>query len=951
MKLFRFRLIAAFLTLFLLVALLPTTQIKAEQSSSQAEIRNNITYMSLEQAGAYLAEKMAARAQNFPLYFKVTDPNVKTDGQAWDAVLAEAQKHTGNGKFGDALRWAQQQSNYGGGFLDGDTFYANWSNMSFIYYSNAQQEQELDTKVNQIINSLNLSGKTDYEKIKAVYEYVCKNVVYAQKAIDGTYAPDTPEWYRAYSAYGALCIGEATCQGFSVAIYRLMLEAGIDCRLIAGDNHGWNIVKLEGKYYLLDATWDSDAWHFHNTFHWFLKGSGNFRDEGHKEWNAYVMDAYAQYNISSLDYGAQTYAPTAIIASGNCGNEGDNVQWKLTGDGTLTLTGTGATSDSYLLHGPWAGYHGYIKKVVIGEGITTIGTYLFYNCTALTEVVFPSTLTTLRDFAFFFCTGLTEITLPNSITECGSSVFSSCFNLKKATLSKGMTKVFNSMFMNCLRLENVSLHEGITELEDRAFANCSKLKGMTFPSTLKRIGNEAFTSAFDPDLKVKLVIPANVTYVGNTCFAWGYLKEVDWKANTPTVEFWTFYNTPYLEKVTFSDSITRIDYECFQWDTNLKDIKLPANLNSMGTSVFESCISLKSITLPTGLTAISDFTFQGSGIARITLHEGITAIGRQAFHNSQLTEIVLPASLKILENGALSSCRNLRKITFKGSLPSRSNLDVYPIGNDCEIHFPYGDPTWDAEGRHSLAAYLAGITWKTQHPAGAKHVLSNDLQMQHDNSGHWHACLGCDEKVDYAEHDLTEMMQDGDQWIRYCTTCWATLYYNGPDDDQACSHTYDNACDTRCNKCDAVRTVGDHVYSDLYDTDCNNCGATRDVSYQPTETKPTEPKPTETKPTEPKPTEPKPTEPTPTVPQPTGPASTTPQPTGPAPTGSQPAETKPAGSAPTEPAPTVPQNQPEAPADYTIVILVVILVVLGGGAAGAFFFLKKKKAAGNTNEA
>ena len=959
------RLAVAFLLLSLVVSFLPVIQIEAEQTS-QTQQRDNVTYMTLEQAGAYLAQKMAAREQNFPLYFKVEDPTILDSTQAWEAVLNEAHKHTGNGKFGDALRWAQQQASYGGpDYNDGTAYYAKWDNMTFTYYTNAQQEQELDQKVAQIISSLNLNGKSDYEKIEAIYSYVCKNVAYAQKAIDGTYAPDTPDWYRCYSAYGALCRGEATCQGFSIAIYRLMLEAGIDCRLLAGDDHGWNIVKLDGKYFYLDATWDSDVWRANGSFSWFLKGSANFRDYGHREWNFYASDDYNKYNISTLDYNAQSYAPTDIITSGQCGAEGGNITYTLTGNGTMTLTGTGATTETYLLNAPWQGYNGYIKKLVIGEGITSIGNYLFYNCTALTDIQFPSTLTAIGNSAFALCTALTEVKLPDSVTELGVEVFWSCFNLKKATVSKNMTKIAESMFMNCIRLEDVVLNSKITEIGAKGFANCSKLKGMTFPNSLTRIGSEAFTSAFDPKLKVKLVIPESVTYVGNTCFAWSYLKEVDWKAKTPTMEYWTFYNCRNLEKITISDHVTFIDYECFQWNTLLKEVKLPKNLQNVGDSVFCRCLSLKQISLPTSLTVIGKNMFDNAGLESIVLHEGITTIASWAFGGSKLKEVTFPTTLTTLESGAFSGCDNLKKITFLGNAPGPQNVDFAPLhGVYADVYYPYGNATWTTEAMNRLSGEANGPIWKTKHPAGAAHVPIDDVQLKYDEHGHWQECRGCDEKLNYEEHSLTDYMLGGDQWMRYCTTCWATLYYDkGPDQsEQECFHVYDNACDASCNLCNKTRIVPDHAYDHDCDVDCNNCGATRNVGghvydnacdtacnkcyetrnvsghiydhgcdtdcnvcgahrnvsghtysdmYDPNcnycgatrevPERPTDPKPTDPKPTDPKPTDPKPTEPKPTEPDPTEPDPTDPNSTNPNSTDPQPTESKPTEPDPTEP--------------------------------------------------
>ena len=65
-----------------------------------------------------------------------------------------------------------------------------------------------------------------------------------------------------YTAYAAMCNGTAVCQGYSNLLYRMLLEAGVDCRIISGigvsGGHAWNIVRLGDLYYNVDATWDSN---------------------------------------------------------------------------------------------------------------------------------------------------------------------------------------------------------------------------------------------------------------------------------------------------------------------------------------------------------------------------------------------------------------------------------------------------------------------------------------------------------------------------------------------------------------------------------------------------------------------------------------------------------------------------------------------------------------------
>lgn len=151
------------------------------------------------------------------------------------------------------------------------------------YLTTALQEQETDELVKQTADELGLfENISDYAKIYRVYSYICTNVQY-----DTVHLKNDNYHYRSL-CYGALKFKRATCQGYAHAVYRLMREAGIGCRIIKGmalnengeyEYHAWNIVNLEGKWYALDATWDSGR----EEYEFFLKGSGDFarhsRDE------------------------------------------------------------------------------------------------------------------------------------------------------------------------------------------------------------------------------------------------------------------------------------------------------------------------------------------------------------------------------------------------------------------------------------------------------------------------------------------------------------------------------------------------------------------------------------------------------------------------------------------------------------------------------------------------
>ncbi|MDO5425836.1 MAG: transglutaminase domain-containing protein [Eubacteriales bacterium] len=171
-------------------------------------------------------------------------------------------------------------------------YYEHQFTYAVKYYTTWDQEKEMTIRVSQVLTDLNLTDKSTYEKVKAIYDYVCKNVSYDYTDNDGK-----------FSAYNALVKRSAVCQGYASLIYRLMRDAGIECRVIKGTGmgvaHSWNIVKIGSKFYNLDATWD--AGRDDDEYKCFLKTQAEFT--GHKRDSAYTTAEFnSEYPMATESY-------------------------------------------------------------------------------------------------------------------------------------------------------------------------------------------------------------------------------------------------------------------------------------------------------------------------------------------------------------------------------------------------------------------------------------------------------------------------------------------------------------------------------------------------------------------------------------------------------------------------------------------------------------------------
>ena len=142
-----------------------------------------------------------------------------------------------------------------------------------------------------------------------------------------------------------------------------------------------------------------------------------------------------------------------IYDSGSCG---ENVTWTLTADGTMTISGTGAMTDyTYDSRSPWYSCRTYIKRVVMQQGVTSIGDHAFWDCSGLTSVTIPDGVTSIGGGAFSGCTSLTSVAIPSSVTEIGGSAFSGCTGLTSVTIPDSVTSIDGYAFSGCDSLTDV----------------------------------------------------------------------------------------------------------------------------------------------------------------------------------------------------------------------------------------------------------------------------------------------------------------------------------------------------------------------------------------------------------------------------------------------------------------------------------------------------------------
>ena len=161
-----------------------------------------------------------------------------------------------------------------------------------------------------------------------------------------------------------------------------------------------------------------------------------------------------------------------------------DVDWKLSDDGTLTISGTEMTNYASYQSTPWYDNLNNIKKVVIEKGVKNIGNYAFFYCSNLTSVEIPNSVTSIGTNSFGQCTALTSVMIPNSVTSIGTYAFNTCS-----------------------ALTSVTIPNSVTSIGDFAFFWCGKLNSITFKgSTPPTLGGIVFWGV---DNSIPVYVPAN----------------------------------------------------------------------------------------------------------------------------------------------------------------------------------------------------------------------------------------------------------------------------------------------------------------------------------------------------------------------------------------------------------------------------------------------------------
>lgn len=349
---------------------------------------------------------------------------------------------------------------------------------------------------------------------------------------------------------------------------------------------------------------------------------------------------------------------------------GNNVYATLTDEGVLTISGTGNMYDYNKNTKPSWTDQVDLTKVVIEEGVTSIGSYLFYQCTDLTEVTLPQSLKIIGGYTFAECSNLAQINIPSSVTTINGRAFLKCTSLSEITIPNGVTYIATETFSGCTNLLRINLPQGLQTIQGYAFDNCINLQSIEFPSNLKSINERSFRYCKS---LVNVEIPDSVTNVSWGAFTGcSNLKSIKLPSTITTIGQDTFRECTSLESIDIPDSVTTIGVNAFYLCTNLQSVELPENLSELGNYVFRNCENLTSIEIPDSVTTMGFCVFLNcTRLESANIPTGITEIPEGTFSScSSLKSIVIPEGITTIDKEAFKLCSNLESADIPSTVTS-----------------------------------------------------------------------------------------------------------------------------------------------------------------------------------------------------------------------------------------------------------------------------------------
>lgn len=252
--------------------------------------------------------------------------------------------------------------------------------------------------IEQIIRTYLTTDMSEFERASILYHYLRIHVRYSSVIEE-----------QSSNEYGALIRRAADCWGYASAYQLLCQAAGLECYFVipknsGNDMHRWNIVRIDGTYYHVDPQ------------------GGVFLEETHPYFTDDIRNSYPVCSETAYQFDPANFDHPVVLYAGECGDQGDNLTFRITSDGEMLIKGEGNLEWSYEA----TMYTQGAKTITFQDGITSINAYAFVYYFNLETITIPDTVTEIGSNAFRQCENLKSVIIPDSVTKIGEDAFTGC---------------------------------------------------------------------------------------------------------------------------------------------------------------------------------------------------------------------------------------------------------------------------------------------------------------------------------------------------------------------------------------------------------------------------------------------------------------------------------------------------------------------------------------------
>ena len=324
-----------------------------------------------------------------------------------------------------------------------------------------------------------------------------------------------------------------------------------------------------------------------------------------------------------------------------------------------------------------------LSDVSLPSSLTSVGTYAFSSCGKLTSIDIPDSTADIGMYAFNGCTGLTEITFSGSI---GAMAFNNCSALKTATAEEGVKTIGTMAFNNCSSLETLNLPKSLEKFDTTAFNGCSAVKKITVKDGgIYSVQNGLLCEGTKiiyavPSTSGALVIPEGITEIGASVFAQNKnITSVTFPSTLKTIGNAAFSGSGISGVLNLSKNITSYGAQCFQACSGITEVNFETNTEetvTYGNSMLGTCLGLTKVNIPDNITALNGMLYNCRKLSSLDMKNVQTVSSSDLYNMASLKELKLGKSLTKFNTPFNDNCHP-SVIYYEGSEEDWNKIEFY----------------------------------------------------------------------------------------------------------------------------------------------------------------------------------------------------------------------------------------------------------------------------------